>query len=184
MYVLGVRPYPEENESLLGYLFRLAKVNGAPDLFSLMKRVGVKRTQVKSIHYWDHDVASEVIAKLAPFLNREPAKVFPDCDRQYDHNLVFKEHRMLQDMRVCHVRICPECLKGKSYFDWRWTLAHVAHCPKHQCKLLDACPHCGSLFKLKRELYQQCPQCGFQWNDFQATLSQPSSMEMAVWNDF
>ena len=184
MYVLGVRPYPKESESLMGYLFRLAKVNGAPDLFSLMKRVGVKRTQVKSIHYWDHDLASEVISKLAPFLNREPAKIFPDCSWQYDRNLVFKEHRMLQDMRVCHVRICSECLKEKAQFDWRWTLAHIAHCPRHQCQLLDACPHCGSLFKLKSELYKQCPHCGLQWNELQTKPSQPSPMEMAIWNHF
>ena len=184
MYVLGVRPYPKESESLMGYLFRLAKVNGAPDLFSLMKRIGVKRTQVKSIHYWDQDVAIEAIGKLAPFLNREPAKVFSDYSRQYDRNLVFKEHRILQDMRVCHVRICSECLKEKAQFDWRWTLAHIAHCPRHQCQLLDACPHCGSLFKLKSELYKQCPHCGLQWNELQTKPSQPSPMEMAIWNHF
>jgi hypothetical protein len=43
------------------------------------------------------------------------------------------------------LQICPACLRGDSipYFRRAWRLAFVVCCPRHHCRLVDACQSCG-----------------------------------------
>lgn len=121
MNMLGVRPYPESSESLLGYCVRLCKLNGLSGLrmlYELIEIPSIGKNKSRS----ELDRSAVVMEKLAPVLGRE-ISVLQDAFSAQSPAWVYDEKRLIQDVRIEHPRICPKCISEKGFVDWRWGLA-------------------------------------------------------------
>lgn len=181
MMYLKVRPYPQEDESLPGYLLRLSDDNGYYDITHILELIEASRSHISTIHYWQYDCATVFIERLAPLLKRDVEKVFPAYRHQYSDQLIFEENRLIQDLRVTHLRLCPKCLHQKGTFDWRWSMAHIAHCQEHQCLLIDTCPHCNEPLDLKTEIFTHCPSCKAPWESMEVPKQSITQLEKESW---
>lgn len=182
MNVFALRPYPETHESLVGYLIRLTWMNGMIHLEKLLLLLGLPRHMSRSAPHWDTEHAHSVVEALAPWLRRAPDQVFPHLEQQL--NLVgrFVQYRLIQDLYLRQLRLCPHCLTERGYFDWRWQLAPLAHCPEHQCLLLDHCPQCQTPFKLHGDLLTQCPHCKLEWSTVTCSVHESTPLETTLWH--
>ena len=178
---LGVRPYPEENESHAGYLLRLAKLNGFEGLKDFFGTIGVKPTMVKNVGRWSSDQLLDCFTKLSPYMHRSPETLFSGFAKYFSMPWVYREKRMIQDLRLNHPRICPECIAEGRSFDWRWGMAHVSHCPHHHCQLIESCPDCEKPLDWKRELITGC-SCGYKHHASKpVSHAEVSELEQNVW---
>lgn len=179
---LGVRPYPEENESYAGYLLRIAKLNGFQGLKDFFGTIGIKPTMVKSVGRWSSDQLQDCFTRLSPYMARSPEILFSRFAQYSSIPWIYREKRMIQDLRLNHPRICPECIAEGRTFDWRWGLAHVSHCPNHYCQLIESCPSCEKPLDWKRELITGC-SCGYihQVKESEKHFA-VSALEQKAWN--
>jgi hypothetical protein len=161
--VLGKRPFTAIGESLNGYLLRLAKCNGLVGIYELLDAIGMTKAKSRRFGIWSdnelHDLNTVLTVSLERFFD---ATKMP-CQKYYPW--VYKEHRMLQDLRVDFPRVCPNCLAEGNPIDWRWGLGHIAQCEKHVTHLLDTCPHCTAPLQWEKSILQGCHQCGVKWKD-------------------
>lgn len=181
MSYFGVRPYPKPSESLSSYLLRLASLNGIPNITAMLRVLGYSQSSEKTLcHIRPHQLES-IADALAPLLKRDAAEVVSTFKNQAGDSLLYKSSRMIQDLRTQHIRICPHCLVSDGYLDFQWSMAHIAHCPKHHSLLLDSCPLCDQPFSLSSELFVGCPHCYHPWSATPLESHKVSSLEMQLW---
>ena len=180
MNYFGVRPYPKENESLTGYLLRLAWLNGIVHLERLLTLIGLPRNMSNNAVHWNEEKAQCVLEALAPWLKRAQQQVFPYTEMQMSMPRRFEQYRLVQDLHLSHQRLCLQCLNEQGTLDWRWSLAPVAHCAEHHCLLLDACPSCKAQFKLHSSLLTQCPNCEYEWASHIDSIETLTPLEVSI----
>ena len=129
----GVRPYPDTNESLQGYLLRLAWLNGIVHLERLLTLIGLPRYMSNNAAFWDQEKCLSVVDALAPWLKRARDQVFPNLKAQMKLPWCLEQCRLIQDLHLSHLRLCPACVVEHGMLDWRWSLAPVAHCINVYC---------------------------------------------------
>ncbi|WP_292950258.1 MULTISPECIES: TniQ family protein [unclassified Neptuniibacter] len=179
MNKLGVRPYSEPNESLLGYCVRLSKRNGLSGLRMLYDLIGVPNIG-KNKSRSELDRSEVILEKLAPILGRD-LSVLREAFSAQSPVWVYDEKRLIQDIRIEHPRICPNCIIEKGFVDWRWGLAHLSTCPEHQVLLLDACPSCNKPLDWHSSLLQGCHKCGATWEGMDISKRPITSLEEKAW---
>ena len=161
--MLGYRPYPEQQESLTGYLLRLAYTNGLVNIYELSIAIGIDKPKVSRFGIWSEQEIENYKPKLGAALGRnfEPEKLI--C--QHPHNWVYNESAMIKELRVDFARICPHCLVEHAVIDWRWSIGTIARCKKHKVKLIDTCPKCKNPLLWNASLFECCKSCGYSWHE-------------------
>lgn len=156
------RPQPFSDESLSGYLLRVAELNGfatakwISELASLRRKFAVVRQDMQP---------------MAELLGIDVAELERRCywpadwagDRQM--HLFNGEAIHVRALNLGRPRICPDCLKASPHARQSWDLALSAVCPDHQRVLLDACPECGSVLSWNRSAVCLCHHCGHDLRD-------------------
>ncbi len=156
------RPQPFPDESLSGYLLRVAELNGfatakwISELASLRRKFAIVRQDMRP---------------MAELLGIDVAELERRCywptnwagDRQM--HLFFGLPIPVRALNLLRPRICPDCLKASPHIRQSWDLALTAVCPEHRCVLLDACPECGSALSWNRSAVCQCHHCGYDLRD-------------------
>ena len=68
------------------------------------------------------------------------------------------------------LRYCPYCVNEKHYYSIFWRFTHIVGCEKHNCKLLELCPHCGKKIPLFCSPFRigKCPLCNYVLADVPA----------------
>ena len=57
-------------------------------------------------------------------------------------------------------RLCADCYAEAPYHKLSWQLATEPRCQRHRQRLLEACPRCGSAFRLPSDWQRgECDQC-------------------------
>jgi len=181
MNLLGVRPYPLQNESFAGYCLRLAKLNGLSGLNMLFSVIAAPTSTNKSRIRCSYDDMRLIAEYLAPFLGRDTDTLSEAFGHHFTAPWIYDEHRMIQDIRLEYPRICPTCLAESGHMDWRWNLACISHCPKHETLLVDRCPECGNTFDWKVDIFTGCSKCNYTWKQHAPKSTEPSSLEKRVW---
>lgn len=118
--VVQLEPLPDE--SLPGYLYRLAAGNGVTGsqvikLFRERSREGEVELPVAMVDAWRPMVAQ----LLNP--GGKPLRIWNASVR----------------------RFCPCCLAQSEHWRWHWDLTLMVTCPIHQRPMVDKCPDCGRL---------------------------------------
>lgn len=135
---LPVKIFPHVNESMFGYVRRLAVANYYP--------------------------SASWITDLEPMLKRRSAY---GCAHQALKRLVgyskqsspFYQVISSQFYFLGRLRICPACIEENGYHDTLWDLRFVCACPYHKLLLLDACPCCQLPLDWQRVQIDIC-SCG------------------------
>ena len=60
------------------------------------------------------------------------------------------------------LRYCPHCLQEALYYSLAWRFLPLVGCPKHACRLLEHCGHCGCPVAIFPAPFRMgiCPTCG------------------------
>jgi len=134
--------YPDE--SLYGYLTRLAERNGY-DRFTWMLPEGLQR-QFDSGRWPDETVPH--LAKITGLADEEiRSRIYRtsnDDTRRFFGNVV--ERALVEQPSQRPVRkYCVDCLRKDGYHSALFDLSVVRVCPRHGRRLSGRCPHCGRL---------------------------------------
>lgn len=159
---LPLHPPPESDESLTGYLRRLASVNGLPSVNSLAVLADTPLNYL--INHPDIPLNDyHMLARLSA----QPADSLRDLTFQH---LMAKFGRgdprrragpFLNRTLAFHLRYCPQCLAESLYYRLVWRFKLLQGCPHHGCRFLEVCPGCGEaipLFSAPFDL-SKCPHC-------------------------
>lgn len=139
---LPVRPRPIAGEAVVGYLNRVALVNGYESigqLCNVLTGVDQFKTALK--------LEIEEIARL---IGPYPFK-WKITSSGYALDVTKFNSQFL--------RICPLCLLESPYLRATWFLKLSCVCPQHAVYLSDRCGQCGARQRLGRADYETCP-CG------------------------
>lgn len=136
-----------DDESLNGYLLRLAEENFLGSTAALLRPIGIRlkaqysQRELQAIAEY-HGLEVQRLQCLAGF----PAL-----------------HGSLQTgsfMRKAMIAVCPECLRQASYIRQAWHHELFTACPTHQVLLMDQCPECEAPVELNRGAVTRC-RCGY-----------------------
>ena len=146
----GLTLVPNPDESLIGYVFRLASYRRLSSVRFLAVECGFKEPSNQPRPEW--------LAALAAFAAVDASSLvaisYGPPDRRH---AVFRGQRVgqsvLERRGSAHRRLCPHCLDESPHHRAIWDLRYVAACPVHGCLLADECWSCGgALFWRGRDL--------------------------------
>ncbi|MGQ7889195.1 TniQ family protein [Paenibacillus sp. WC2504] len=143
-----------EDESVEGFVFRLAHINYIPTNFMRIEKLKRKfdKEQI-SIYFKAIETLSE--AKIV------------------EENLLHewsKDYFTLPDWnRGQYSRFCPECLLNRAYHRMNWGLSFTTHCKIHQVYLLENCICCNKRINIQEIVSDQCFVCKKELTNFIAS---------------
>lgn len=156
---------PFADESVNGYLLRLAEENFMDSSAALLHEAGVRlkarysEAELNAISE-THGLDCAGIQQLAGF-------------SQVAGSL--SQGRFL---RTAAVPVCVECLRASAYIRQAWHHQLFTACPEHQRSLLEACPECSAPLDLKRHSITTC-RCGYDLTTADVAPADPASLWVA-----
>ncbi len=136
-HALGVTPYPDE--SLVGFLFRLARRRRLATIRPLMAASGIvnltaqpNAQQLEALA----GVASLKVSQLEAITYGPPNPAIGLFRGIPLPSNVFDSRGDAQR------RVCPDCLREAAYHRAIWDLAFISVCPVHRKVLVDTCRRC------------------------------------------
>lgn len=139
---------PHEQETLHGYLMRLASGNLLPSVDTLLKPTRVKPRQAYRLVQLEK-IAAEFGLNLGDLTLRNPAS---------GHTEPLLNQRF---QRALSSPVCPLCLKEQPYLKMAWSHDLLTACTEHGTRLIDQCPNCSAPLSLQRGNVDLCEDCGF-----------------------
>jgi len=151
-----IRYKPLEDELLSSWIVRLAHGHG------MKAQTFCNNIFGSSQQVWNRDIdrlaPNWVLDELAKRTGTAPSAVFATTLRSYEGS-IYELNRAsgtlfwIQTLQIYHrkrdgygIQYCPQCLKEGPvpYFRKKWRISFCTICPKHDCMLLDRCPHCDT----------------------------------------
>lgn len=133
-----------DDESLPGYLHRLAEENALSGVF-LTER-------------FKSEICSEMGIK-------GPIGEFDGKWRDIVRDMADPPTRPMPLWNLRRRRFCGKCLAEKGYWRAAWDLSLVTCCTKHKIPLTDTCWHCGHSLDWTEHITFSCPACGSNLSD-------------------
>ena len=135
---VSARPRPDE--SLVGYIFRLAHRRRMPSAWTLARSVGFDRFTNRPARGWLEALATS--AEVA--VNELEAIAYgPPGDAVGWFRGVELPTNLFDRRGGADRRLCPLCLGEHRHHRAVWDLMCIAACPVHAVRLVDACRTCG-----------------------------------------
>ena len=140
----AVSAHPLPDESLIGFVFRLAKLRRLPTGQALWTQSGHPNLTNRP--------TSERLQTLADNARIDVSELqaisYGDLDRSVSVFRGIQLPTTVFDRRgAADRRICPDCLAEAAYHRAIWDLTFIAACPIHLKLLIDACRVCGQPLK-------------------------------------
>ncbi|MHC8356603.1 TniQ family protein [Pseudomonas sp. LB3P81] len=158
MFGLLINPQPQRDESLLGYLQRLAGANGlAGD---------------ELIKAFEQAEAGDIAAWFSRF---EP----PVSWSSVSEELRQPKTKTLKVWSLRHKRYCACCLAESAYWKETWDLTLVTTCSLHGVQLQDRCPGCSVKINHGAMLANSCKSCGYLLTE--QTVEIPAADSHRAW---
>lgn len=145
--MLTFTPTAKPDESLNGYLLRLAEENFLGSPRSLLRQTGLR---LKAC-YGDEDLLGITNILELDLQQLRSMTSFPKVLGSIPAGYF---------LRTSSIPVCPHCLKDSGYIRQAWHHELVTACPDHQVLLLDRCPDCESPLELNRASVSVC-RCGY-----------------------
>ena len=155
---------PAPEESLDGFLRRLAEQEFWPDVYDFLAGLGLRYGRRML----------EDAAKAEELLELEPgtlASISPSASPSNpSRSWRFERHHSAP--------VCPDCLAGGAPHHQSWRHAFVTCCVDHGIRLVDKCPMCQESYRPGRGGYDSChcgcPLDGHLWREFHIEQAQLS----------
>jgi len=150
---LPVRSEADLDETLPGYVLRLAEMNGFDDARWIVGAAGLPST-----YAWEACDLRPLAALGGATIDRLEAIAFWEADMTGSRR--FGRVRIPRPLlhHACS-RSCPACLAGRRAVYRLWDLLPFAACPDHRTMLVDQCPGCGRPLEAMRPALDRC-RCG------------------------
>ena len=160
---LSAAPFPEPGEHPSGYLRRLCATNGMPTLDVLLKAMELRGLCAGGGTATWEALAAATGLDIAIFDEmRMPTRSFLQSKAVTIDGLAVRTSQVV----VQSFRFCPTCLAEERIVPYRWFVHHVTACERHEARLVDQCPGCGSKLRLKTmPMTWTCRSCGFELVD-------------------
>ncbi|MGD7294107.1 TniQ family protein [Ralstonia pseudosolanacearum] len=156
---LLLRPPPYRDESALGYLARVAFVNGYR---SVQDVLGLSCQKVTLFELADR--TGIPIISLRRAFPPWPAWII---DRWGTAGSTIRFGSNLRRMRFC-----PYCFREEAYFRRAFLSLFSVACPIHRVSLRDSCDQCGRVFEWRYAAFGEC-KCGRRFQDMVSPASTP-----------
>ncbi|NDW15470.1 hypothetical protein GTQ48_08050 [Alteromonas genovensis] len=172
-----VRPRPKADESIDGFLIRLAKKNGFFSIKDIFKVLGLK--YYPSSLDVTHERFYEFIEQLAPTLRCSSEELFNPLMKNTEY--LRDASRIVIDITSKSPKICMGCLSEQEpYIKASWQMVHFTHCEQHLTTLIDTCRGCGNKLRWDADLLNGCSSCGYRWELPNTALVQKIPMYQAI----
>lgn len=171
------RPRPYIDESLIGYIVRLADTNYYPSpnyilRISQLRATGIYNnvfiSQVDDFSLLSHitEVEESILWTMAFSWRNSSSSTYAFT------SLVkaFGENISTALLNKTGGRFCPICWQHKAYYSKVCHLSRVTVCPFHKCFLIDTCSSCNNKIKFFRTSFFKC-QCGFDLRNCQINIA-------------
>lgn len=135
---LGSTPHPDE--SLIGFLFRLAKRRRMSSGRRLAFMCGFDRLTNRPRPEWLGALAVRAQTAVASL---EAISFGPPDDRRGVFRGVALPSNIFDGRGAAARRVCPHCLAESPHHRAIWDLFFIAICPVHRVELIDQCRSCG-----------------------------------------
>jgi hypothetical protein len=145
------RPKYYEDESDVGYMMRLVKINycAMNYLDLLYPRVGKKYNN-------EGETLKKYIDKITCLSGEIPEK----------NNILYYcsiDRITLPKLRHRYTtRYCPLCISQQVYHRTNWSLSHYTYCIFHKVYLIEECPNCSKLTIINDIVSGTCNRCHFE----------------------
>lgn len=169
--VLLRRPVPYPDESLRGYLIRLAQVNHTSPrklykLSSLFAGVDPKSLLMTT--------GKSDLSKLCILTNSDEQHLlsltfFNQLGKYANEDEPILRH--ISSFGTCSTafcQVCPQCLSEQPYHRKLWEIRSVTTCPAHHCRLISKCPECHRFISPIRKFVTHC-KCKFDYRECKIT---------------
>ena len=158
---LPLHPPPQPLESFTSYLTRLAEANGMKRHPQLNPFLEYQRIS----NFADYPPRSFgmlpviTICSETELLRTTFYHVGKKFGRLYDSPWLAG---FLSGVVASSLRYCPLCLQEALYYSLAWRFLPLLGCPKHACRLLEHCGHCGCPLSIFPAPFRMgiCPTCG------------------------
>ncbi|WP_040951526.1 TniQ family protein [Gorillibacterium massiliense] len=153
-----IRPKAERDESLISYLYRLAKSNGYNSVTTLTSLLHLNNTSYKN-NLFEQDQLnriSEFTSLRVDYLYSMTSNLYLD---------VMGSDLAKKALVRNKIKYCPKCLEEGSIFPAKWFLRSVSICEKHGIILNDKCYSCGSYAVITAALMNKCSVCSKLYSD-------------------
>ena len=164
--VLPLHPRPEYLESLTCYLMRLAELNGISSIDGLSALCFPRQDRRITRGIADYPPVSFGDLTIVGAWNEEllqKTTFFHLAAKFGRSTLPQPTSRFLSGCVGQYLRYCPVCFAEQEvrYYLLSWRFLMVTCCSTHQCRLLEACWHCGELIPLFIAPFTlgNCPRC-------------------------
>ncbi len=158
-----LRPRPQEKESVIGYILRIANKNGSFPLRTIFKAINHRYTQ-KCFEVASRQFHS-FISAIAPFLQLSEQHLHQAF--QHIQYLDVDNQRLIKNIATQNPKVCVACLQQSTgYHRHYWQLIHNTHCNVHNTVLIHQCPSCQNNLCWNSDLLDGCATCGLRWTDY------------------
>lgn len=139
MLELAVSSPPDVDESLVGYLYRLASLNAVSGQ-EIVRAFRSKNTEATT--FWLREIG-------APWYWFDMMRELKEPETRSARLWNFRTHKF-----------CPLCILERQHWRASWHLMLVTICAEHNVSLLDHCPSCGSRLRAAAMRDFCCTSCG------------------------
>lgn len=154
---------PFADESVNGYLLRLAEENFMDSSAALLREAGVRL----KARYSEAELNAVSEAHSLDFARIQQLAGFSKVAGSLPQG---------RFLRTAAVPVCVECLRASAYIRQSWHHQLFTACPEHQRALLEVCPECSTTLDLKRHSVTTC-SCGYDLT----TADTPPAEKASLW---
>jgi TniQ len=155
-------PHPAPDETLMGYLLRLAEDNGYAGIEEIRAALNWGMEGMEG-RLSSRCCPQPELAGLAQGTGFEEVRLRQSCYQIDEDNVVFGGVRVPEQyIKFKYPKFCPACIAESPHHRWYWDVAHVTVCLKHQLLLIDRCPACRKRVYWDRTSLTACT-CGCDW---------------------
>lgn len=167
-------PDPLPNESILGYVLRVAERNGYDSPWHVFRLAGYKQGQMRT--------AGLRVEGLAQILGKDPVLlarhayvgIGVDGKPLYQVSGVpVARSQLLSPLRLMRPHVCVDCIEEHHATDACWELSAFVACPAHGHMLLKECPSCKRPLSWYRPGLLTCA-CGASLRNAQTEIAPPA----------
>jgi hypothetical protein len=157
------RPKPFFDESIRGYLIRLAHENWTSTKMLYTKSdLGIGGNQPRNLLMITEKADIQTLCEMVNLKEEELLNLtlFENTGKYADQDIKILRHLVAFGTCKIYNQVCPLCLNEQPYLKKIWEIKHVTTCHVHSTLLLVKCPKCKSNISAYRNIITHC-QCGF-----------------------
>lgn len=170
------RPTPYQNESLMGYLCRVAETNGYDSPYWLLEFASCSpwlATRKQSLQRLSH-----LFGVLPQQLSH---RCYWPCEGKPTEYQFGQTHVLRHMINLTRPRICPHCLSEGNFRRQIWDMSVIACCPDHGTALIDYCPTCLAGFQWQHAKVNECSTCGQRLSQIKTSQAPTDALELTAY---